>query len=65
MENNKIAKGLTYIPFSNESHKSMRERAKNIYGQEKALLFWNGKAHRMELYVFDENKFYTMDGKET
>ena len=24
--------------------------------------FWNGKSHRMEVYVISEDKFYTING---
>ncbi|KAF5435658.1 Head domain of trimeric autotransporter adhesin [Candidatus Methanophagaceae archaeon] len=52
-----------YVSFSDETHESIREFAKNVEGHEKVMQFWNGKAHRMEVYVISEDKFYTITGE--
>ena len=52
-----------YISFSDESHESIRQYAKEVEEHEKVMQFWNGKAHRMEVYVISEDKFYTITGE--
>ncbi len=52
-----------YVSFSDESHGSIRELAKEVEEHEKVMQFWNGKAHRMEVYVIEEDKFYTIAGE--
>ena len=52
-----------YISFSAESHKSIREYAKEVEPHEKVMQFWNGKFHRIEIYVISEDKFYTITGE--
>ncbi|NJC97477.1 MAG: hypothetical protein FIB03_14265 [Anaerolineae bacterium] len=52
-----------YISFSNEYHESIRQYAKDAYSYEEAMQFWNGEAHRMEVYVIDEDRFYTITGE--
>ena len=51
-----------YVSFSNESHESIRKYAKDVQAHEKVMQFWNGNAHRMEIYVISEDKFYTTTG---
>ena len=52
-----------YISFSNESHESIREYAKYVEEFEVVMQFWNGDAHRMEIYVISEDAFYTFTGE--
>ncbi|KAA0003868.1 MAG: hypothetical protein FE048_00680 [Thermoplasmata archaeon] len=52
-----------YISFSEESHESIREYAKEVEEHEKVMQFWNGEAHRMEVYVISEDTFYTITGE--
>jgi hypothetical protein len=52
-----------YISFSNESHESIRRYARDVESHEEVMQFWNGSAHRMEVYVIDEDRFYTMIGE--
>jgi len=52
-----------YISFSDQSHESIRQYAKSVDSHEKVMQFWNGKSHRMEVYVIAEDKFYSIDGK--
>lgn len=52
-----------YISFSNESHTSIRQYARDVESHEKVMQFWNGEAHRMEVYVIDEDRFYTITGE--
>jgi len=52
-----------YISFSSESHDSIREFAKSVVEHEKVMQFWNGEMHRLEVYVIEEDKFYTITGK--
>ena len=52
-----------YISFSDESHESIRGFAKDVEEHEKAMQFWNSKAHRMEIYVIEEDIFYTITGE--
>jgi len=52
-----------YISFSKQSHESIRQFAKNVEKHEKVMQFWNGKTHRLEFYVVDEDKFYTITGE--
>src|SRR3989344_718023 len=52
-----------YISFSAESHESIREYAKAVDEHEKVMQFWNGKAHRLEIYVVEEDAFYTLGGE--
>lgn len=51
-----------YISFSSESHESIRERAKDVEEHEKVMQFWNSEEHRLELYVIEEDRFYTITG---
>jgi len=52
-----------YISFSDESHQSIREFAKSVEEHEKVMQFWNGETHRLEVYVINEDKFYTITGE--
>lgn len=52
-----------YISFSKESHESIREYALNVEDHEEVMQFWNGDAHRMEIYVISEDAFYTLTGE--
>ncbi len=52
-----------YVSFSDESHQSIKEFAKNVEDHEKVMQFWNGDSHRMEIYDISEDKFYTMTGE--
>ena len=52
-----------YISFSEESHESIRRYAKDVEEHEKVMQFWNGEAHRMEVYVISEDKIYTITGE--
>ena len=52
-----------YISFSDESHESIRTFAKDVEEHEKVMQFWNRAAHRMEVYVIEEDRFYTMTGE--
>jgi hypothetical protein len=52
-----------YISFSDETHDTIREYAKDVEGHEKVMQFWNGVAHRMEIYVINEDLFYTITGE--
>lgn len=52
-----------YISFSDETHESIREYAKSVEDHEKVMQFWNGDAHRMEVYVISEDAFYTITGE--
>ena len=52
-----------YISFSNESHESIKEFAKTVEEHEKVMQFWNEQTRRMEVYVIDEDKFYTIAGE--
>jgi len=52
-----------YISFSNESHESIRQYARNVESHEEVMQFWNGEAYRMEIYVIDEDQFYTITGE--
>jgi hypothetical protein len=55
--------GPPFISYSNETHQSIREFSKNIDPNDKVMQFWNGDAHRMEVYVIDEDRFYTITGE--
>jgi len=46
------------------NYNSIREYAKKVEMHEKVMQFWNGKAHRMEVYVIVEDKFYIITGEE-
>ncbi len=52
-----------YISFSDESHESIRTFAKDVDEHEKVMQFWNRAAHRMEVYVIEEDRFYTVTGE--
>jgi hypothetical protein len=52
-----------YISFSSESHESIRQYAKSVEEHEIVMQFWNGEAHRMEIYVISEDAFYTILGE--
>jgi hypothetical protein len=52
-----------YISFSNESHVSIRRYAKDVESHEEVMQFWNGEAHRMEVYIIEEDRFYTITGE--
>jgi hypothetical protein len=52
-----------YVSFSAESHETIREHAKTVVEHEKVMLFWNKQTHRMEVYVIDEDRFYTITGQ--
>jgi len=51
-----------YVSFSKESHESIRQYARDVEDHEEAMQFWNGEAHRMEIYVISEDAFYTLTG---
>jgi hypothetical protein len=53
-----------YISFSNETYESIRDYAKDVEEHEKAMLFWNDKTHRIEVYDINEDKFYTITGEQ-
>lgn len=53
-----------YISFSEETHESIREYAREVTVHEKVMQFWNGDAHRMEVYVINEDAFYTITGEK-
>ena len=55
--------GPPYISFSNESHESIRQYSKNVDTSDEVMQFWNEEAHRMEVYVIDEDRFYTISGE--
>ena len=66
-----LHKGKSYIPggvdppyvsFSNETHQSVKRYAKSLTDHEKAMLFWNRDASRMEVYVKDQDEFQTLAG---
>jgi len=52
-----------YISYSKESHSSIREYAQDVEDHEEVMQFWNGDAHRMEIYVISEDAFYTITGE--
>jgi hypothetical protein len=52
-----------YISFSEETHESIRQYAQEVEDHEKVMQFWNGEAHRMEMYVISEDTFYTITGE--
>ena len=52
-----------YVSFSKESHNSIREYAADVYDHEEVMQFWNGDAHRMEIYVISEDAFYMLTGE--
>ncbi len=52
-----------YISFSAESHESIREYARSVDEHEKVMQFWNSDAHRLEVYVIAEDRFYTITGE--
>ena len=52
-----------YVSYSKETHESIRERAKDVEEHEEVMQFWNANAHRMEVYVISEDKFYTFAGE--
>lgn len=52
-----------YISFSEETHESIRAYAEEVDEHEKVMQFWNGEAHRMEVYVINEDAFYTLTGE--
>lgn len=52
-----------YISFSKESHESIRAYAQDVEEHEEVMQFWNGEAHRMEIYVISEDAFYTLTGE--
>jgi hypothetical protein len=52
-----------YVSFSSESHKSIREYAKDVEGHERVMIFWNDEAHRIEVYNLSEDRFYTITGE--
>jgi hypothetical protein len=52
-----------YISFSAESHESIRQFARDVEAHEKVMQFWNGEAHRLEVYVISEDRFYTITGE--
>jgi type II secretory pathway pseudopilin PulG len=53
-----------YISFSGESHESIREFAESVDPHEKVMQFWNEETQRLEVYVIEEDKFYTMLGEQ-
>jgi len=52
-----------YVSFTSESHESIRKRAKDVEEHEKVMQFWNGNKHRLEVYVIEEDRFYTIRGE--
>jgi len=52
-----------YISYSKESHESIRQYAEDVEEHEEVMQFWNGEAHRMEIYVISEDAFYTLTGE--
>ncbi|UCH88837.1 MAG: hypothetical protein JSV49_11445 [Thermoplasmata archaeon] len=52
-----------FVSFSDETYTSIREYAKNVEDHEEVMIFWNGNANRMEIYVIAEDKFYTITGQ--
>jgi len=52
-----------YISFSDESHESIQQYAKEVEEHEKVMQFWNGEEHRIEVYVISEDRFYTITGE--
>ena len=52
-----------YVSFSGETHESIREYAKNAEKKEETMLFWSAENHRLEIYVINEDKFYTIIGE--
>ncbi len=52
-----------YISFSAESHRTIREYAKDLDPHEVVMLFWNDDAKRMQVYARDDDAFYTLDGE--
>jgi len=52
-----------YISLSKESHDSIRDYAKHVGDREEVMQFWDGDAHRMEIYVISEDAFYTLTGE--
>jgi hypothetical protein len=52
-----------FISFTSESHESIRQFAKDVSKDEKVMQFWNGEAHRLEVYVIDEDRFYAITGE--
>ncbi|MBU0569007.1 hypothetical protein KKC52_13310, partial [bacterium] len=52
-----------YVSYSKETHESIRERAKDVEAHEEVMQFWNASAHRMEVYVISEDRFYTFAGE--
>lgn len=52
-----------YISFTAETRESVKEYAKKVEEHEKVMLFWNKETKRFEVYVIDEDKFYTITGE--
>lgn len=52
-----------YISYSKESHESIREYSRNVEDHEAVMQFWNGEAHRMEIYDISQDAFYTFNGE--
>jgi hypothetical protein len=52
-----------YVSFSSETHESIRNFAKDVEEHETVMEFWNNDSHRMEIYIINEDKFYTMTGE--
>ena len=45
------------------SREDARDYAKKLKEFKKVILFWNKETKRFEVYVIDENKFYTITGE--
>jgi len=52
-----------YVSFSGESHQSIRAYAKDVEPHEKAMMFWNADANRIEIYDISGDMFYTVLGQ--
>jgi Collagen triple helix repeat (20 copies) len=55
--------GPPFISFSDETHQSIRKFSKNVDPNDTVMQFWNAGAHRMEVYVIAEDRFYTITGE--
>jgi hypothetical protein len=52
-----------YVSYTSESHESIRQQARDVEEHEKVMVFWNGEAHRLEVYVIEEDRFYMITGE--
>ena len=51
-----------YVSFTSENHDTIRAMALDVEEKEEVMVFWNTDLKQMEVYVINEDKFYTFEG---